>query len=1388
MLILAALQVFNEESLIQFLTRTWDSLSAGANQPANKTVVHLCSSHIINKFKKFAIKHYKKNISFALHCLGLLMNVQTFEQAEYVLHDVLVALQVEELSDFASLSINRLLVAINTFDVTSADVVVESELIFDEENKALQAGRYSEEDFLSLADTSPFKAWGNRISSKIASQLSTGTTGERNRFFSDVMAKYILTRCIPILPLWSSLLLENLSTCASNNLVSYSLGRTNSAVENRFRILKHVCLGGNKGSRLDDFSKVLENHTLGIQRISVAACLKDQRKSRKRSTRTVCENWNKRQEQNDNIRGKVGRYQRPPVKPFVEVSRNDLCKDPLPTGVDVLVDCNVGETLLRTSIQTSGIDSINNNLAADTQHANTCVPINIAHILDYNFSLDNSSIEIPSREKHQQQAFDHDYAIVTRKPSCLMRNINSSCWFNSCMQALSTTLLANAVSMLPFNNSSSNPIECHDHVDICLVSEVLRYMTDTKNYGLEVPTDLLNRTLHQVCNAKPASKGMLRLNQQNDVAEFISSIISELSMSVGEDLEIETNYVCTFCGCVKVATDSLVMALHIPCNLIGAGRSVKELIANSFVSEVSEVKCQKCSKFCSENNTIVKLPITLLIILKRYTFKGGIQTKIRSDIFPDVELDLSAHCRGLKHSSYALRSIICHNGTSSQSGHYVSYAYNSHNRCLAKCDDMSITTGCRIEETLSDCYVIVYDRIAPILPEFCSELISCYSSCEGLRWSLSCNDLLPANPHWRNCLESIECNNISHSLRAFRTFVNINFFKGDSLPNSFDILSILHLFHKFLFEQFTNNICVGIDSFSTVCHTLDFCRNCDRNFKANMKEVSILSVADVNLKSIMNFLNPCPTSLDACSHCHGRNVVQNFVISSLPQTLIVVCPTSGNVSANDIMKCQVLTVTDYFTDIAGPLAWDRYLLVSDLVTNDIGGRCFIVRGNKLYKHNGEEFVDSMDHGKFVTLFFNRSSLKLPEFKMLTVDLTASVKALRIGTLPVVASEVWDTLILAVDRFSLERHDLEHILGMGNWLNSNQINYYMQVVAKTSPKHIHVVDCGWFSQRLFYGESLSVIHWAILTRESTLSWCDFDLILIPFNVNNVHWQLIVVDIQTYSIHFFDSLKQAINPHVAFQILRYLSFEYILSSGVIDSNGWQFCDYALHSGFPAQTDSSSCGVHICVAAKAMSVDCVIPSRDNLDYWLRQYVVQGILEFGDDIILSDKFGGYGELESVELSVDVTCPTCTETWHVTPMRFAHLQKDENFNCQPCRRTVQLENASHRRAQKVREFVEMVQMETTIEFGKHKRDPREKDVLNLYKYINENCLQCTFPCDPAKVVLVSAEPDRKRCGYTCMATNLEHPLLFRYVVVFGVNNENYEELYHTLVHEIDMC
>ena len=117
--------------------------------------------------------------------------------------------------------------------------------------------------------------------------------------------------------------------------------------------------------------------------------------------------------------------------------------------------------------------------------------------------------------------------------------------------------------------------------------------------------------------------------------------------------------------------------------------------------------------------------------------------------------------------------------------------------------------------------------------------------------------------------------------------------------------------------------------------------------------------------------------------------------------------------------------------------------------------------------------------------------------------------------------------------------------------------------------------------------------------------------------------------------------------------------------------------------------------------------------------------------------------------------------------------------------RTVQLENASHRRAQKVTEFVEMVQMETTIEFGKHKRDPREKDVLNLYKYINENCLQCTFPCDPAKVVLVSAEPDRKRCGYTCMATNLEHPLLFRYIVVFGVNNENYEELYHTLVHEI---
>lgn len=167
---------------------------------------------------------------------------------------------------------------INKFDTKESSC---SELPDDSEKHCEQQkpGFYTEEAFISLAGTSPFKQWACGIVERTRNSLHISDEKSiRNPYYSEVFLQQILDRYIPILPLWGSLILPSDSSNAKHHSI-YNTGdicKTQSTIENRFRILKQISLGDNKNRRLDDFSEELRKHTVSIQRLVVKDTLKAQ--------------------------------------------------------------------------------------------------------------------------------------------------------------------------------------------------------------------------------------------------------------------------------------------------------------------------------------------------------------------------------------------------------------------------------------------------------------------------------------------------------------------------------------------------------------------------------------------------------------------------------------------------------------------------------------------------------------------------------------------------------------------------------------------------------------------------------------------------------------------------------------------------------------------------------------------------------------------------------------------------------------------------------------------------------------------------------------------------------------------------------------------------------
>ena len=117
----------------------------------------------------------------------------------------------------------------------------------------------------------------------------------------------------------------------------------------------------------------------------------------------------------------------------------------------------------------------------------------------------------------------------------------------------------------------------------------------------------------------------------------------------------------------------------------------------------------KCSRDAVKKIDIWKVPVILLIHLKRFSFDGYDHRKITATVdFPLNQLDMGHFTQGPSdHKNFNLYAVSNHYG-SMEGGHYTAYGKNPHNHAWFKFDDHEVSSISSSEVKSSAAYILFY--------------------------------------------------------------------------------------------------------------------------------------------------------------------------------------------------------------------------------------------------------------------------------------------------------------------------------------------------------------------------------------------------------------------------------------------------------------------------------------------------------------------------------------------------------------------------------------------------------------------------------------------------------------------------------------------------------
>ncbi|KAI6648693.1 hypothetical protein LOD99_7919 [Oopsacas minuta] len=237
-----------------YLDKCWNRVDTNsANQELElKLILHLCSAHIMHGIgfhinRKFKLK--KEVRKLFLYSFGYLVRCTNITQISCVFTSLCYVFKSKYMNEHVLSNIKTLEYYISD---SYSDLDDTNESLYDEDcdNDPIDI-----KDGKTLRDRSPFGKHFAYISKQCENAINNNHTKtfDSNPCYYPSLIEYILTYYLPILPLWSGIILGPHSLSVGNNYSYYS----NAIVENWMRIVKLDILNSKSNLRPGDFIRVL---------------------------------------------------------------------------------------------------------------------------------------------------------------------------------------------------------------------------------------------------------------------------------------------------------------------------------------------------------------------------------------------------------------------------------------------------------------------------------------------------------------------------------------------------------------------------------------------------------------------------------------------------------------------------------------------------------------------------------------------------------------------------------------------------------------------------------------------------------------------------------------------------------------------------------------------------------------------------------------------------------------------------------------------------------------------------------------------------------------------------------------------------------------------------
>ena len=211
---------------------------------------------------------------------------------------------------------------------------------------------------------------------------------------------------------------------------------------------------------------------------------------------------------------------------------------------------------------------------------------------------------------------------------------------------------------------------------------------------------------------------------------------------------------------------------------------------------------------------------------------------------------------------------------------------------------------------------------------------------------------------------------------------------------------------------------------------------------------------------------------------------------------------------------------------------------------------------------------------------------------------------------------------------ITRRDLLTLKGT-SWLNDEVINFYMHMLQHRDIKlseQNNTMLRSWFASTFFFVKLLNdgndryeynnVRKW---TRKIDIF--SADKVLIPINLTNTHWTMLVFYMLLKEIHYYDSMSKNGDKYINYG-LRWLADEIMDKKEIaIDINEWTRFQQEVH--VPQQHNDYDCGMFVLMCARAIAYNQPFSSyhqRDMPRYrsMIGRHILQGsLLDFTDQSV---------------------------------------------------------------------------------------------------------------------------------------------------------------------------